>query len=120
MENYYLSYDTVIVADGRRSSVKSYDWRSITSKTLLIRWLAQASSGLKFAQRKKLTNCDVLTWGWIMLVRGINNTQTWNKFNSSIKTPIVIPFLFSVLSCQTQTAWSGDWRAWKAATPKLK
>jgi hypothetical protein len=24
------------------------------------------------------------------------------------------------LSCQTQTAWSGDWRAWKAATPKLK
>jgi hypothetical protein len=44
-ENYYLSYDAVIVADDRRSSVKSYNWRSSTSstnKTLLLRWLAQA------------------------------------------------------------------------------
>jgi hypothetical protein len=46
-ENYYLSYDAVIVADDRSSSVKSYDWRSSTSstnKTLLLRWLAQASN----------------------------------------------------------------------------
>ncbi len=39
-ENYYLSDDTVIVADDMRSSVKSYDWRSSTSKTLLFNgWL---------------------------------------------------------------------------------
>ncbi len=41
-ENYYLSEDAVIVADDRRPSVKSYDWTSNTSKTLLLRWLAQA------------------------------------------------------------------------------
>ncbi len=42
-ENSYLSDDTVIVADDRRSSaVKSYDWRSSTSKTLLLQWLGQA------------------------------------------------------------------------------
>jgi hypothetical protein len=44
MKNYNLSDDVVIAADGRRSSVKSYDWRSSTSKTLLLRWLAQASN----------------------------------------------------------------------------
>jgi hypothetical protein len=35
-ENYYLGDDAVIVADDRRSSVKSCDWRSSTSKTLLL------------------------------------------------------------------------------------
>ena len=44
-ENDYLSDDTLIVAaDDRRLTVKSYDWRSSTSKTLLLRWLAQASN----------------------------------------------------------------------------
>jgi hypothetical protein len=62
-ENYYLNNDTVIVAaDDRRSSVKSYDWRSSTSKTLLLQWLAQASNlhrgkGYIIVQ----TNCHALT-----------------------------------------------------------
>jgi hypothetical protein len=30
-KSYYLSDDTVIVPDDRRSTVKSYDWRSSTS-----------------------------------------------------------------------------------------
>jgi hypothetical protein len=41
---YYLSNETVIAADDRRSSVESYDWRSSTGKTLLLRCLAQASN----------------------------------------------------------------------------
>jgi hypothetical protein len=41
-KNYYISNETVIVADDTRSTVKSYDWRSSTSKTLLLQWLTLA------------------------------------------------------------------------------
>jgi hypothetical protein len=40
-KNYYQSDDTVIAEIDRRSTVKSNDWRSSASKTLLLRWLAQ-------------------------------------------------------------------------------
>jgi hypothetical protein len=63
-ENYYLSDDTVIVADDRRSSGKSYDWSPSTSKTLLLQWLAQAPN----LHREKSYNilqtiCHALTRG---------------------------------------------------------
>jgi hypothetical protein len=43
-ENYYLSDDTLIVDDGRRLTIKSFDWKSSTRNPLLLRWMAQASN----------------------------------------------------------------------------
>ncbi len=56
--------DTVIVADDRRSSVKSYGWRSSTRQNFAV---TMAGSGLKSAQSKRLhivqTNCHASTRG---------------------------------------------------------
>ncbi len=97
-ENYYLSYDAVIVADDRRSSVKSYDWRSSTSstnKTLLLRWLVRP----QICTEEKVT-CSAEKLPWID--KGINNSRqevTIHKLGTSLtllfKLPLsVIPFLF--------------------------
>jgi hypothetical protein len=77
-ENYYLSDDTVSVADGRRPSVKSCDWRFSTSKNFAV---MMAGSGLKSAQRKRLHYCANRL---PCIEKGIDNA---NKFNSSIQAP---------------------------------
>ncbi len=69
-ENYYLSDDTVIVADGRRSSVKSYDWRCSTSKTQLFRWLLAQQVSYLHVEEKVTTQCKLPC-----IDKGINNAS---------------------------------------------
>ncbi len=96
-ENYYLSVDTLIVAaDARRSSVKPCDWRSSTSKILLLRWLAQTSNLHKGKGYITVqTNCHAWTRGQIIASQQV----TIHKLGTTgltllFKLPLVIPFLF--------------------------
>jgi hypothetical protein len=104
---------------GHQSSVKSYNWRSSTSKTLLLRWLAQASNMQKIKGLHSTNNLPCINKGINNAMSGSNNSQTCpNKYLSFHSHPIFILSIYLPNSMEWRQC-----RAWKAAsmaaTPKL-
>jgi hypothetical protein len=96
---------------GHQSSVKSYNWRSSTSKTLLLRWLAQASNMQKIKGLHSTNNLPCINNGINNAMSGSNNSQTCpNKYLSFHSHPIFILSIYLPNSMEWRQC-----RAWKAS-----
>jgi hypothetical protein len=84
------------------------------------------SSDLKSAQRRRRLQCKI---NWYYVLKGalymINSSQeqTLHKFGIGLTILFKLPnhSICMILSFNytCQTAWSGDWRAWRAATQRF-